>query len=276
MVRLTPKFARHGIPETVYSDNGPPFNSEDFTMFAKHLGFRHRPVTPLWPQANGEGAEHFMSPLMKSIRAAHVEHRSWKQEFNTFLRQYRATPHATTAVSPAEALYNRQIRTTLPSRSLPAVASRNVHKVIKTTNALGKAKAKAYYDSRKNAKVSPLSIGDTVLAKQRRTNKMSTPFDPQPLTITARKGSMVTATRGGYSVTRNVSHFKPFQWRLPEPDALEFDDPISRPPKDPPGHPNNTPLRPCLRSPERQSNRPERTSRPSVRFKDYVCLCTYT
>ena len=204
---VTPKldaiFARHGIPETVYSDNGPPFNSEDFTMFAKHLGFRHRPVTPLWPQANGE-AEHFMSPLMKSIRAVHVEHRSWKQEFNTFLRQYRATPHATTAVSPAEALYNRQIRTTLPSRSLPAVVSRNVHKVIKTTDALGKAKAKAYYDSRKNAKASPLSIGDTVLAKQRRTNKMSTPFDPQPLTITARKGSMVTATRGGYSVTRNV------------------------------------------------------------------------
>ena len=52
--KLDAIFARHGIPETVYSDNGPPFNSEDFAMFAKHLGFRHRPVIPLWPQANGE------------------------------------------------------------------------------------------------------------------------------------------------------------------------------------------------------------------------------
>ena len=265
--KLDAIFARHGIPETVYSDNGPPFNSEDFAMFAKHLGFRHRPVTPLWPQANGE-AEHFMSPLMKSIRAAHIEQRSWKQEFNTFLRQYRATPHATTSVSPAEALYNRPIRTTLPSRSLPPVASRNVHKTIKTTDELRKAKAKAYYDSSKNAKASPLSVGDTVLVKQRRTNKLSTPFDPQPLIITARKGSMVTASRGRYSITRNVSFFKSFP-RRPEENTIEWDEPISRPPQNPPA------LIPCLARPESR-DRPQRPRRPPVRFKDYVCVCTYT
>ncbi|XP_014673938.1 PREDICTED: mitochondrial-processing peptidase subunit alpha-like [Priapulus caudatus] len=71
----------------------------------------------------------------------------------------------------------------ISSTSAKTVIPKNVHKVIKTTDELRKAKAKAYYDSRKNAKVSPLSIGDTVLVKQRRTNKMSTPFDPQPLTI---------------------------------------------------------------------------------------------
>jgi len=63
-------FALFGIPVTVKSDNGPPFNSKEFESFAKHLGFNHHRVTPLWPQANGE-AERFMQNLGKSIKTAH-------------------------------------------------------------------------------------------------------------------------------------------------------------------------------------------------------------
>ena len=111
--KLDSIFARQGIPEILKTDNGPPFNGGELTQFANHLGFHHRKVTPLWPCANGE-VERFMAPLMKAIRAAHVEQRSWKQELYTFLRQYRATPHCTTGVSPSEALNQRQMRVTLP------------------------------------------------------------------------------------------------------------------------------------------------------------------
>ena len=52
-------FARQGIPNVVRTDNGPPFNSEDFQKFATHLGFTHRRITPVWPRANGE-AERLM------------------------------------------------------------------------------------------------------------------------------------------------------------------------------------------------------------------------
>jgi hypothetical protein len=38
--------AAFGTPEVVGSDNGPPFNSHEFTQFAKKLGFRHRTITP--------------------------------------------------------------------------------------------------------------------------------------------------------------------------------------------------------------------------------------
>ena len=34
-------FARQGIPEVVRTDNGPPFNSVSFQMFATQLGFTH-------------------------------------------------------------------------------------------------------------------------------------------------------------------------------------------------------------------------------------------
>ena len=85
-------FALFGIPDVVKTDNGPPFNGREFNGFAEHLGFHHRKITPLWPQANGE-VERFMKTIGKAIRAAHVEHRSWKQEMYSFLRNYRATPH---------------------------------------------------------------------------------------------------------------------------------------------------------------------------------------
>ena len=48
------------MPQVVKSDNGPPFNGHEFAQFADYLGFKHRRVTPLWPEANGE-VERFMT-----------------------------------------------------------------------------------------------------------------------------------------------------------------------------------------------------------------------
>ena len=46
-------FARHGIPVTVISENGPPFNSGDFELFNKELDFHHITSSPRHPQSNG-------------------------------------------------------------------------------------------------------------------------------------------------------------------------------------------------------------------------------
>lgn len=70
--RLDKIFATHGIPETIKTDNGSPFQSHDFAQFTTNLGFTHRRITPLWPEANGE-VERFMRTLGKAIRAAQVE-----------------------------------------------------------------------------------------------------------------------------------------------------------------------------------------------------------
>jgi len=49
------------------SDNGPPFNGNDFLNFSKYLGFKHERKTPKNPQANAE-AEQFMWVLKKLYR----------------------------------------------------------------------------------------------------------------------------------------------------------------------------------------------------------------
>ena len=52
--RLRKIFATHGIPERLESDNGPPFQSEEFAEFAIEMGFHHHRITPEHPRANVE------------------------------------------------------------------------------------------------------------------------------------------------------------------------------------------------------------------------------
>ncbi len=54
----------------------------------------------------------------KAVRSAHAEGRDWKKFLYQFLFNYRATPHSTTGVSPAQLLFNRKIGTKLPEATV--------------------------------------------------------------------------------------------------------------------------------------------------------------
>ena len=41
-------------------------------------GIKHQFITPIWLQGNAE-VERFMSPLMKTIRIAHIEGKRYKE-----------------------------------------------------------------------------------------------------------------------------------------------------------------------------------------------------
>ncbi|VDI02757.1 Hypothetical predicted protein [Mytilus galloprovincialis] len=68
---------------------------------------------------------------------------------------------------------------------------------------------KLYFEKKHSVKVPNFTVGDTVLVKQEKKDKLSTPYNPQPLTIKNKKGSMITATNEQQKdITRNSSHFK--------------------------------------------------------------------
>ncbi len=47
--KLDAIFARHGIPVQLVSDNGPPFQGQEFKQYVMAMGIKHATSTPLWP-----------------------------------------------------------------------------------------------------------------------------------------------------------------------------------------------------------------------------------
>ena len=111
--KLDRLLSSYGIPEIIRTDNGPPFNGKEFHEFSQQMGFKHRKVTPKWPEANGL-VERFMRTIGKVIRTAEIERKDWRRELYRFLRNYRATPHPALKQSPFVILMGREPRTLLP------------------------------------------------------------------------------------------------------------------------------------------------------------------
>ena len=146
-------FATHGIPVKLKTDNGPPFNGNEFERYAKALGMEWKPSTPLWPQSNSS-VESLMKPIGKVLQTAQLEGKNWKQEQQRFLLTYRTTRHVTTKVPPCELLFNRTIRGQLPE--LPAKTVINKHKQAKDNIEKKKAQNKEYYDKKHRTKESEI------------------------------------------------------------------------------------------------------------------------
>jgi len=64
---LKKHWARYGLPERVYSDGGPPYNSWEFKEFARKYEFKHITSSPTFSQSNGkaESAVKTAKRLMK-------------------------------------------------------------------------------------------------------------------------------------------------------------------------------------------------------------------
>ena len=248
----------HGIPTEIKTDNGPPFQSHTFAQSAQYMGFHHRKINPAWPKANSE-SERFIRTLNKTLRAAHLENKNWQQELFHFLRNYRATPHSTTGISTAELLFGRKLVVKLPEliNTAPSRSS------IADTDMKQRAKMKAYADTRSKAYPDSLKVGDTVLVRQQRKHKLSSPYNKIPYTITNINGTMITAANAsGHSITRNCSQFK--QVQIPaahsmDDDSLEeeeVDIPTPEPPE-PPVEQRRYPVRQNRRPPPRLNNQYE-------------------
>ena len=86
MSLLDQTFASFGYPETIKSDNGAPFQSNEWRKFLADHGIKHRGVTSLCPEANAQAGT-FNNSQMKAIRAATVDGqpcRSTETEFFVF------------------------------------------------------------------------------------------------------------------------------------------------------------------------------------------------
>ena len=108
--KLQHMFATHGIPETIVTDNGSVFTSNEFQHFMDMNGIRHLTTAPYHPASNGlaERAVETVKTGLKKITSSNID-----DKLDRFLFQYRITPHTTTGRSPAELLMGRSPRSHL-------------------------------------------------------------------------------------------------------------------------------------------------------------------
>ena len=110
-------FARHGVPESLTSDNGPQYAADQFKSFAKEYGFTHLTSSPRYPQGNGfaERAVRIVKNLLEKGDDPYIA-----------LMAYRSTP-LENGYSPSELLMGRKLRTTIPmitEQLLPSIPSK--------------------------------------------------------------------------------------------------------------------------------------------------------
>ena len=89
-------FGRHGYPNDMITDNGPPWNGTDTHIMQQYLewaGVNHVPTQSADdPEANGL-AERFMQAIGHSWETSTVEGRNWLSSLNSKLKMYRNTEH---------------------------------------------------------------------------------------------------------------------------------------------------------------------------------------
>ena len=105
-------FSEYGIPQTVVTDNGPPFSSKEFAAFANQYCLDHITSSPCYPQSNG-----FIERMVQTVKQSMKECAAGGHDPNLAMLVYRATPLTTSIPSPGELLNGQKYRALLLTRS---------------------------------------------------------------------------------------------------------------------------------------------------------------
>ncbi|PFX27132.1 Uncharacterized protein K02A2.6 [Stylophora pistillata] len=126
--------------------------------------------------------------LMKSVQIAHIEGKDWRQELQTFLTAYRSTPQMTTGATPFYMMFGREMRSKLPDLLREAPIT---NEEVRDRDWSRKLSQKEYVDAKRIAVASEVEVGDKVLLKNSKTNKLSPNYDPNPSEVIDRKGGEI-------------------------------------------------------------------------------------
>ena len=107
-------FATFGVPRELSSDGGPEYAAKVFKQFLRTYDVRHRQSSAYHPQSNGRAEVTVKS--MKRLLSDNID-QSGKLNTDAITRamlQIRNTPERDSGLSPAQILFGRTLRDTLP------------------------------------------------------------------------------------------------------------------------------------------------------------------
>ena len=155
--------SRHGIPEILYSDNGPEFSSLEFRRFAKAYEFHHVTSSPRFPQSNGL-AERTVQTAKKLLKKAYED----KKDPYLAILELRNTPIPGVGLSPTQLLMGRRTRSIIPIKSTLLTPMTYNTKEVQSALTARQQTQKEYFD-RSSKTLKPLVPGDTIRMRQGNT-----------------------------------------------------------------------------------------------------------
>ena len=90
------RFATHGLPEVIVSDNASCFTSWEFQEFTTQNGIHHITPPPYHPATKGL-AEMVVQTIKNALKKSSTDY--LETRLSRFLFHYRTTPHSTTGAS---------------------------------------------------------------------------------------------------------------------------------------------------------------------------------
>lgn len=197
ILKLKTLFARFGVPDEVFSDNGPQFSCEEFREFSRDFDFRHVTSSPHHAQGNGH-AERGVQSAKRILK---------QKDPLLALMCFRATPCTTTGVSPAELLMGRKIKTTLPILEANLQPKWPDLDTVRERDSTEKELQALYYNRRHGARPLPaLRPGDIVSTKLDHEKGWTTPAVVSGACSTPR--SYIINTQKGTVLRRNRRHLR--------------------------------------------------------------------
>lgn len=152
-------FSRHGIPDIVYSDNGPCYASDEFSKFSKEYEFQHVTSSPTYAQSNGHAER-----MVQTVKNIYKKCDETGEDRELGLLVYRSSP-LECGKSPAELLFGRPIKSNLPMKLCNQNNEQTMQKKIQQ-----KIKQKFYHDQ--NCKpLEVLQCGNSVRIRDNENNQ---------------------------------------------------------------------------------------------------------
>ena len=195
--RLKRHFATHGIPDCIQSDNGPPYNSQEFADFAQSYGFELSKSSPQFPQSNGkvEAAVKIAKRLVKRSKRDHGD-------FYLSLLIWRNTPTASMDSSPAQRLLGRRTKNNVPMAA--QLLEPRIITDVKTRKRASQNRQAKYHDA--SAKdLEPLKKGDVVRIQPKKKHVV---WEKAKVVEQVSHRSYIVETEQGVRRRRNRRHLR--------------------------------------------------------------------
>ena len=199
-------FARHGIPETLVSDNGSQYISQEFKEFQEKYGFQAIKSSPKHPQGNSVAER-----AIKTIKGI------LEKDPYLGLLSYRSTP-LSFGRSPAELLMNRKLRTTVVDLKLDNYMNKEDHCIFRDKNENKKLEIKRKRDNKYTKNLRKIEDGEDVYIRD--LDRMASVINTTPESTRSynlrtekqdvrRNRCQLIPTNGSTYTTRSGRHVKP-------------------------------------------------------------------